>query len=65
MVFIQHKCFIGYLEDLVPQKAPENGEKWDEIFTDVERVIMSGVCNYCSFVHRNLFYRSPDVTSIV
>ncbi len=33
----------GYLRPLVPESAPEDGEPWDEIFQDVERVIMPGV----------------------
>ena len=33
----------GYMRPLVPAHAPENGEKWDDIFADVEKVIMPGV----------------------
>ncbi len=31
------------MKDLVPDAAPDVGEKWDDIFGDVERVIMPGV----------------------
>ena len=33
----------GYMKKLVPESAPENGEKWEDIFKDVERVILPGV----------------------
>jgi histidine decarboxylase len=28
---------------LLPDSAPQNGEEWDAIFADVERVIMPGI----------------------
>ena len=33
----------GYIRELLPDEAPVKGEKWDDIFKDVERVIMPGV----------------------
>ena len=33
----------GYMRTLVPEAAPQEGEKWDDIFRDIERVIMPGV----------------------
>ena len=33
----------GYMRTLVPEVAPQEGEKWDDIFRDIERVIMPGV----------------------
>jgi len=33
----------GYLRALVPETAPQDGESWEDIFRDVERVIMLGV----------------------
>ena len=33
----------GYIRKIVPDKAPVAGEKWDDIFNDIERVIMPGV----------------------
>ena len=33
----------GYMRDLVPENAPMDGEKWENIFNDVETVIMPGV----------------------
>ena len=37
------KVSPGYMRKLVPETAPEEGEEWDDIFNDVERVIMPGV----------------------
>ena len=44
----------GYMRELVNDTAPTDGEDWDCIFKDVERVIMPGVCSahfieYCFF----------------
>lgn len=33
----------GYIRQLLPDEAPQKGEKWEAIFKDVERVIMPGV----------------------
>ncbi len=33
----------GYMKHLVPDSAPETGEDWQEIFRDIERVVMPGV----------------------
>lgn len=33
----------GYLRELLPEQAPQDGEKWEDIIKDVERVIMPGV----------------------
>lgn len=47
----------GYIRTLLPDKAPDLGEDWDTIFSDVERVIMPGVsCPYlvCQMVRKKL-----------
>ena len=36
----------GYMRQLLPDKAPHNSESWEEIITDIERVIMPGVIIY-------------------
>lgn len=36
----------GYMRELVPVEAPQQGEPWENIFQDVERVIMPGVCSF-------------------
>ncbi|XP_071788989.1 aromatic-L-amino-acid decarboxylase-like isoform X1 [Asterias amurensis] len=38
----------GYMNKLVPEKAPEEPEKWEDIFQDVERVILPGVTHWQS-----------------
>ena len=37
------------MREIVPSEAPFKGEKWDDIFSDVERVIMPGVIFYILF----------------
>ncbi|KAK3087862.1 hypothetical protein FSP39_011631 [Pinctada imbricata] len=38
----------GYLRNLIPDHAPEEGEKYEEVFKDIERVIMPGVTHWHS-----------------
>ena len=33
----------GYMRELVPESAPMEGETWESIVKDVDRVIMPGV----------------------
>lgn len=33
----------GYMSKLIPKEAPQKAESWQEIFRDIERVIMPGV----------------------
>ena len=33
----------GYLHHLIPEEAPQDPEKWEDVFNDIERVIMPGV----------------------
>lgn len=40
----------GYMKGLVPDSAPDKGESWDDIFQDVERVVMPGVSDTSSYV---------------
>ena len=46
----------GYMRDLVPDSAPQDGEGWDSIFSDVERVIMPGVITDASQKHFSCRY---------
>lgn len=39
----------GYMRALLPESAPEEGESFSEIFSDIERVIMPGVSLLCLF----------------
>ncbi|XP_012286883.1 aromatic-L-amino-acid decarboxylase [Orussus abietinus] len=38
----------GYLQSLLPTEAPKDSEKWEDIMTDVEKVIMPGVTHWQS-----------------
>nr|ATG31109.1 histidine decarboxylase [Platynereis dumerilii] len=38
----------GYMRTLVPDTAPDVGEGWDQIFRDVERVVMPGITHWQS-----------------
>ena len=39
----------GYLQHLIPNEAPVNGEDWDQVMRDVEEKIMPGVCLFFDF----------------
>ncbi|CAI9719284.1 aromatic-L-amino-acid decarboxylase-like isoform X2 [Octopus vulgaris] len=32
----------GFLRKLIPEKAPQNPDKWEDVFQDIERIIMPG-----------------------
>uniref|UniRef100_UPI00398EC96E histidine decarboxylase n=1 Tax=Pristiophorus japonicus TaxID=55135 RepID=UPI00398EC96E len=38
----------GYMRELLPATAPEQGESWSSIFEDIERVIMPGMVHWQS-----------------
>lgn len=38
----------GYMRDLLPEEAPENPEPWQNIFNDIERVVMPGMTHWQS-----------------
>nr|BDD85275.1 dopa decarboxylase [Ischnura senegalensis] len=38
----------GYLRPLIPDEAPEEPEKWQDVMADIERVIMPGVTHWHS-----------------
>ncbi|KAK0172568.1 hypothetical protein PV328_005871 [Microctonus aethiopoides] len=38
----------GYMSKLIPKEAPQKAESWQEIFRDIERVIMPGVTHWNS-----------------
>ncbi len=49
----------GYLHKLIPDHAPQEGEKWEDVFKDVERVIMPGVrqiINHCRNDKKSFVY---------
>ena len=38
--------WTGYLRELLPDQAPQEGEQFSDIFADIERVIMPGVTHW-------------------
>ena len=42
----------GYMRPLIDDEAPRHGEPWENIFNDIERVIMPGV-RYCRCLNLN------------
>ncbi|XP_053722191.1 histidine decarboxylase [Synchiropus splendidus] len=50
----------GYLRDLMPDSAPAEPEDWDNIFSDIEKVVMPGVVHWQS-PHMHAYY--PSLTS--
>ena len=36
----------GYLKDLIPDHAPEEPDKWEDLVSDIERVIMPGITHW-------------------
>lgn len=38
----------GYLRPLLPEEAPENPDKWQDVMADIEKVIMPGVTHWHS-----------------
>ncbi|GCC17316.1 hypothetical protein chiPu_0020530 [Chiloscyllium punctatum] len=50
----------GYMRDLLPDRAPQEGESWSSIFEDIERIIMPGVVHWQS-PHMHAYF--PALTS--
>jgi aromatic-L-amino-acid/L-tryptophan decarboxylase len=42
----------GYLAKMIPSEAPEEGQPWDSISNDFERVIMPGVTHWSVLVFK-------------
>jgi hypothetical protein len=42
----------GYMRELVSENPPMEGEEWENIFTDVDRVIMPGVIKESGFIRK-------------
>ena len=39
----------GYIRELIPDHAPEEPDQWENVFKDIERVIMPGVCTFATY----------------
>ncbi|XP_008287660.1 histidine decarboxylase [Stegastes partitus] len=50
----------GYMKELLPDAAPAEPEDWENIFSDIEKVIMPGVVHWQS-PHMHAYY--PSLTS--
>uniref|UniRef100_A0AAQ5YVZ5 Histidine decarboxylase n=1 Tax=Amphiprion ocellaris TaxID=80972 RepID=A0AAQ5YVZ5_AMPOC len=50
----------GYMKELLPDAAPTEPEDWENIFNDIEKVIMPGVVHWQS-PHMHAYY--PSLTS--
>ncbi|XP_030580553.1 histidine decarboxylase-like isoform X1 [Archocentrus centrarchus] len=50
----------GYMRQLLPETAPTEPEDWENIFNDIEKVIMPGVVHWQS-PHMHAYY--PNLTS--
>ena len=55
----------GYMRELVPDSAPMDGEQWETIVKDVDRVIMPGV-NFIRFryISNGLFHTYTYILDI-
>lgn len=51
----------GYLHKLIPEEAPQEPEKWEDVIKDVERVIMPGV----SIVPLNPLHKKTFITVLI
>lgn len=49
----------GYLRELIPEEAPEDGEKWEDIMKDIERVVMPGITHWHS-PHFHAYYPTAN-----
>lgn len=38
----------GFMRDLIPDRAPETPESWEDVFKDIDRVIMPGITHWMS-----------------
>ncbi|XP_022239200.1 aromatic-L-amino-acid decarboxylase-like isoform X2 [Limulus polyphemus] len=51
--------YPGYIRNLIPDHAPVEGESWEEVFKDIERVIMPGMTHWHS-PHFHAFYPAAN-----
>ena len=52
----------GYLSKLIPETAPDNPEKWEDVFGDIERVIMPGVSGTINEMEMSFIFTLPKLS---
>ncbi|KAL2728010.1 aromatic-L-amino-acid decarboxylase-like [Vespula maculifrons] len=55
----------GYLSQLIPEEAPKEAETWQEVFKDIERVIMPGITHWNSPNFYAYYPSSQSYASII
>jgi aromatic-L-amino-acid decarboxylase len=55
----------GYLKELIPDKAPDEAEKWEDVMKDVERVIMPGVGHFNFTFYQTIFMTFESIRYVV
>nr|KAF7399893.1 hypothetical protein H0235_015630 [Vespula pensylvanica] len=55
----------GYMKPLLPSEAPRTAEKWEDIMSDIERVIMPGVTHWHSPKFHAYFPTAQSYPAIV
>lgn len=55
----------GYINDLVPEDPPEEGESWKNIMEDVERVVIPGITHWQSPQFHAYYPTATSYPSIV
>jgi aromatic-L-amino-acid decarboxylase len=55
----------GYLEDLIPQEPPQEGESWQQVLQDVDRIVMPGITHWVSPHFHAFFPTASSFPAIV
>ncbi len=45
---VRSRCAPGEVFDALPREAPEDGEAWDEVFEDLEQIVLPGLTHWQS-----------------
>lgn len=62
---VVHNVSPGYLKELLPEEAPENPEDFEEVFQDIEKVIMPGISHWHSPYFHGYFAAGNSYPSIL
>lgn len=55
----------GYIDDLVPNEAPEKGEQWQDLFKDIETVVTPGMTHWHSPNFHSYYPTAQSYASIL